>query len=101
MSAAGPTDPDSGRPDSCQAVAACPLPPFAKLTEEPLLRARILIPAGSAGGPRTAASPKGLKSLPEPAVGKAGAHRRQKQAEFPVPRPGSLPAGRGLRPPAP
>lgn len=91
-SAAGWSDSDSGgRPDSCQAVAACPLPPFPKppkLPKEPLPGAPDLIPVLLVPG--TAAPWKGLKSLPNlgPPQGEGGAcpgGRRRSGSRCPVP----------------
>ncbi|CAI9166575.1 unnamed protein product [Rangifer tarandus platyrhynchus] len=84
MSAAGLSDSDSGgRPDSCQTVPACPLPPFRKRPEtsqgaaapSPPPEPR---PSGWVQG--TEAARKGLKSLPNLGTGRGEGGARAPEA---------------------
>lgn len=90
MSAAGQSDSDSGgRPDSCQTVPACPLPPFRKRLETSKAAAAPEPPISRSLGPvlGTAAPRKGLKSLPN-----LGSPRGESGARAPAAR-----GGRGSR----
>lgn len=63
MSAAGLSESDSGgRPDSCQTVPACPLPPLRKGLRENFPRGRGPEPTPRPG-PRDSGSPEGVKKF--------------------------------------
>lgn len=63
MSAAGLSESDSGgRPDSCQTVPACPLPPLRKGLRENFQRGRGPEPTPRLG-PRDSGSPEGVKKF--------------------------------------
>lgn len=95
MSAAGLRD--LTQEDALTAAKRSPLARY--LPFQNLRRSRCPEPATpfrpSRPSPGTAASPKGLKSLPKSAVGEAGAPGRQEEAELPVPEPRSTQAGVG------
>lgn len=89
MSAAGPSDSESGRPDSCQTVPACPLPPFQRRPETSKGAAAPSPPPyphpfGRVHG--TEAPRKGLKSLPNLGTGRGeGGARARQQGEVEAP----------------
>lgn len=97
MSAAGLSESDSGgRPDSCQTVPACPLPPLRKGLRENFQRGRGPEPT-PVWVPGTAAPRKGLKSLPNLGTGRGeGGARARQQGEVEAPRcPAGSEPGRG------
>lgn len=100
MSTAGQSESDSGgRPDSCQTVPACPLPPWRERLEN-FQRSRCPKPPSSAhpSGSRDSGSPEGVKKFAQlghlARRGRGACPGGRGRSRLPVPRRGSAP-GRG------